>query len=472
MPANQMQKSQAMKTPNERRRKITKKTQAKMKKMAESLNKAMKAMKAMKKDPAPAWISGGSSSKPRQGKVLRKPAAARKGTQQASKHGFKLLQSRDRRSGARKATPYTPKHQQPKGPKFQLRTSTSKATMNLEKLTKMSEKQLVAYAWANGHLDKHQACNHCGAKSLGPLKLKPGGKTYARRCGSKRCRKWVFPHAAHPILSVGSGISYMPLRTQMAILFCAAWGFPQKFVPAMIDGLDSPKGVERIYKSWRSLLAIYVKAKQSNIRYGTRPSEAASSSHKQPMDEIEADEAVFRKKDLPDNEVQWQEYTGTKRRGDRSSLVLDERSAKASRSSRADLNGRAVPPPMSKSEWIDIRDKRCGDNTLMHTDGAPAYREQRPGTRHDSVRHSYKGKQRPEYTKVTTHCDLNGNEFKAVAGTQSLDGWWAHGKRACHGVQAQCEDKVADHIREAQWQHWTGDGDRWLEAGRVISWTP
>jgi hypothetical protein len=79
---------------------------------------------------------------------------------------------------------------------------------------------------------------------------------------------------------------------------------------------------------------------------------------------------------------------------------------------------------------------------------------------------------KPEYAKHVTHTDEDGNSYDAVAGTQSLDGWWGHGKEACKGVNARYSVKVEDHLREEQWRHWVGDGDRWAEAGRVLSWTP
>ena len=56
--------------------------------------------------------------------------------------------------------------------------------------------------------------------------------------------------------------------------------------------------------------------------------------------------------------------------------------------------------------------------------------------------------------------------------TQSLDGWWGHCKKACSTVNAGFQDSVDDHVREAQWRHWTGDRDRWEAAADVISWLP
>ena len=109
---------------------------------------------------------------------------------------------------------------------------------------------------------------------------------------------------------------------------------------------------------------------------------------------------------------------------------------------------------------------------MGHADGAPAYKSCAPGQLHDSVRHSQSKGRKPEYAKAVVHADENGNSYGSVAGTQSLDGWWGHGKRATRGVNARYEDKVDDHFREEQWRHWMGDADRWVEAGHVISWVP
>ena len=46
------------------------------------------------------------------------------------------------------------------------------------------------------------------------------------------------------------------------------------------------------------------------------------------LDEIEADAATFRKIDCNNGEVNWLEYDGLKRRGDRTSLVLERNTNK------------------------------------------------------------------------------------------------------------------------------------------------
>ena len=158
---------------------------------------------------------------------------------------------------------------------------------------------------------------------------------------------------------------------------------------------------------------------------------------------------------------------GLKRRGDRKSLALHKRAAASSTSARAE-NGRAVPPPMSKPEWVKLRGKHVGRRSLGHADGAPAYKSHGKGQKRDAVPHSGKNK---AFTKITAHDD-DGKKVLAVAGTQCLDGWWSHGKKATFGVNARYPDQVEAHIRAEQWQHWLGNEDRWAAAGKVISWIP
>ena len=40
----------------------------------------------------------------------------------------------------------------------------------------------------------------------------------------------------------------------------------------------------------------------------------------------------------------------------------------------------------------------------------------------------------------------------ALAGTQSLDGWWGHAKK-CVGLNAD-DEQIAMHVHEQQWRHW------------------
>ena len=59
-----------------------------------------------------------------------------------------------------------------------------------------------------------------------------------------------------------------------------------------------------------------------------------------------------------------------------------------------------------------------------------------------------------------------------VAGTQCLDGWWKSAKRGLGATNARFDDAVERRVREIQWRHWVGDGDRWEAAAAVISYVP
>ena len=431
-------------------------------KLAALAIKAMKANKAKKL--APAWVSGGSSSRPRLGKPLKGKTIKEKGLrgpQQAAKKGTALLKSRKSKLPVKRSVPYVPVHQQSGDPRRETRKTTEKAETKLQTLLNMKELALIKMMWRQGHLDKMKVCPKCKKGKLGILKKHKG--VYKQRCGRKACNLLIVPHFGSPVFTVGRGNRFIPLSKQAGILFCAVWGVQQSMVPALIEDVGH-KRVDEVYKSWRNVAKNYVKGVQAKTKFGT-PGGGA-----QPHDEYEVDEAVVRKEDIEDNQVQWQEVVGLKRRGDRKSLVVHKRAASKSVSSRAE-NGRAVPPPQSKEEWNKLRKKHVGHNALCHPDGAPAYKAQdkAKGQLHDSVSHSGKNK---AYTKVTTHVDAEGEEFKSVAGTQSLDGWWTHAKRATHGVNARYAGQVEAHIHTEQWQHWEGNDDRWVAAGVVLSWIP
>ena len=184
------------------------------------------------------------------------------------------------------------------------------------------------------------------------------------------------------------------------------------------------------------------------------------------LDEVEADAAVFRKRDIDEVQVKWQEYHGMKRRGDRESLALDEtHDATSSRGKR----GWAVPPPTSKAQWEKIRGQRVGQGVLVHKDGAQAYDKPPEGIYVDSAPHSGKN---ASYAKTSVQELADGSSHRSVSGTQSLDGGWKHIKKNVSPTLAQASALVDHKVREAQWRHWIGNGDRWLAAGELISFVP
>jgi hypothetical protein len=420
-----------------------------------------------KKPAAPAWVSGGSSEKPRIGKpyVGARTKHAREGPTQKSGATRLRIRVAYKKPAVAAKVPYVPAHQQKEsGPHFQVRDSASKAKVRLETIMRRSELQNAKCMWKMGHLSKLTCCGKC----KGPLKpVAYRCKQLVRKCRRKKCGKYNKIQEGSPVFWASKGISFVSLKQQACMLHCAAWNVPQSLVPSLIEGIQR-KSVDHMYKNFRKLIQQYVIGKQESIKFG-QP--AGSVDVSVPLDECEWDEAVFRKEDKPHHQVEWTEYAGGKRRGDRASLFFKKRRAANSMSTRSE-NGRACPPPMTRDEWVEIRDARVGAGALSHTDGAPAYISQREGARHDSVSHNHKHGKKPEYTKVTTHTDLAGRKVQAVGGTQCLDGWWTHGKRAIFGTKAGNHDGVDAHVRAEQWRHWIGSQDRWEALGAVIQWIP
>ena len=157
----------------------------------------------------------------------------------------------------------------------------------------------------------------------------------------------------------------------------------------------------------------------------------------------------------PHYKVQWIEYVGMKRRGDPSSLYLEERDAKQSKSTRKPTGG-SCPPPYTREEFLDLARRKITTGAHQHTDGAQAYAVDLPGVVRDKVKHK-----KNEFTKP-------GAVPGTWAGTQSLDGWWGHAKKACVGVNAQAQNALSNHVHEAQWRHWTLQADKWLECGALL----
>lgn len=313
-----------------------------------------------------------------------------------------------------------------------------------------------------GHLVATKRCYHCGEGKLGLVMLRGQSKVVSRRCTRKVCQRFCPLHHGHPIFNAVGGPSSRPLNIQAAVLHCAVWGVPVSNFSTLIPDV-SRKQATRIYSEWRRQVALYVEAHQANIRFGSNKSNV--------LDEIEVDEAVFRKSNVGGNAVQWHEFVGAKRRGDPSSLVLHRRPAGNSVSLRAVACRRhAVPPPKSKSEWNRIRDAHVGEGTLVHSDGSLAYRNPPSGVAHDHVNHGSSERRRPQFSGKRQHITRSGQPYQSVGGTQSIDGWWTWAKKATAGVRACDDTRVEHHIREAQWRHWIGTAERWSASGAVLSW--
>lgn len=201
----------------------------------------------------------------------------------------------------------------------------------------------------------------------------------------------------------------------------------------------------------------FVEVKQESGVFGHAV--PASSSQDDPLDGFEVDETCLRKRDVGENMVEWNEYVGMKRRGDPESLYLEQRDVERSRSQRKP-NGGASPPPYTKEEWLNLANKKVRPGALQHSDGAKAYQQNIEGVQRDYVSHSFRG-HGPEFVKSSSASST------ALAGTQSLDGWWGHAKKNLTGL-ASDSDKIGPAMREAQWRHWFAESDKMVAAGTVV----
>jgi hypothetical protein len=62
--------------------------------------------------------------------------------------------------------------------------------------------------------------------------------------------------------------AHFTLTKQSAVLHCVARGVPQKVVPALIEDVGR-KAVDRVYLSWRAVLAKHISAEQESTRFGS-----------------------------------------------------------------------------------------------------------------------------------------------------------------------------------------------------------
>ena len=177
---------------------------------------------------------------------------------------------------------------------------------------------------------------------------------------------------------------------------------------------------------------------------------------------------------------------------------------------------------MTVQEWRSIQDKRVGAGSLVHSDGAAAYRKCNTGVAHDWVNHGSGTRKKAVYTKTFVHKRPSGKtvakggtqsfalgrplsdqsgwqaqaprscrEVEFVArenasmvcrcwgrlcagplGGQGLDGLWGHLKKNAVGVNARHAAAVDRHLHEAQWWHWCGFKDKWAAAGEVLAFAP
>ena len=161
---------------------------------------------------------------------------------------------------------------------------------------------------------------------------------------------------------------------------------------------------------------------------------------------------------------------GMKLRGQRSTLILQERDVDTSCNRRP--SGKASPPPLTKSECVRLAGKHIHPKSIWHVDGAQAYPaalKHALGAEMDSVNHSRPQKNGgPQWTKFCKHKIPSKGVKQVLAGTCSLDGLWTWMKKSLHGVSAQRKKAVELRVREFQWKHWNQQQNLWRMIGDVM----
>ena len=113
----------------------------------------------------------------------------------------------------------------------------------------------------------------------------------------------------------------------------------------------------------------------------------------------------------------------------------------------------------TRKKWLALAKKKVRSGSLQHSDGAKAYQQNLDGVERDYVSHSTRG-DGPHFVAASS---VHG----ALAGTQSLDGWWGHAKKNCVGLNAD-DEQIARHVHEQQWRHWFAESDKFEAGGTVI----
>ena len=153
-------------------------------------------------------------------------------------------------------------------------------------------------------------CPHCADGKVGPLTERVG-RGWAHRCRKKGCQRFVYPHYAHPVFTCGDGQSWVSLKTQALVLFCAVVGLSHTHVHHVLGA--SRKLVDVIYSRLHEARKTYVEEKQRNMIFGR---ENAAE-----WVDVEADEVTLRKQEITDDNgaqaIEWEQWGGLVERGRR-----------------------------------------------------------------------------------------------------------------------------------------------------------
>lgn len=417
------------------------------------------------------------SAKKGKERLLRKLATMKaskpksmKSMESVMKKCMKLKQPRP----SKDQVPYVPKRQMVDDHN-KARLANQKWCMSFSKLASMTELETINHLTKVGILEKRKVCPACGHGSLTGL-TKDRMRGWVQRCRSRRCHKFILPHAFHPIFNVPWGKNHISLNSQAQILFCLVSGVEAS--KAHILTGSSHKAVDNLLMRWLGTVSAFVEHEQSKIRLGGADE----------WTECEADEVTIRgKKDQSGKKVTWHQYCGILRRGDRRSLILHRMH---SRTTSVKIHGKGMgsrvsPGPITKVEWKKIANRYLkNQKVLLHTDGARAYRfEKIAGVITDFVKHK---RPRPVYSALWCH-SLPRDQKKAHAlakhkgevdkvwvkkGTQIIDCVWKLLRKNGVPQNVKADASPIDRrVREWQWRHWNAEVDKWAALGPICTYS-
>ncbi|CAK0905113.1 unnamed protein product, partial [Prorocentrum cordatum] len=352
---------------------------------------------------------------------------------------------------------------------------------------------------------KGAKCPYCQIGMLGPLKdhgKKKGGWTHT--CSSDCCRRFLMPHAFHPIFKCGAGSSGGRLADQAAVLFCAVALCSQTSARLLLK--NNHEMTEGIYSALYAARAKYVNSHEKNI----------SSGHDQDGNalewgDVEADEVDVAKGEGPNagprtqKPIIWEQWGGIVQRGNPRSLALFRLKPEKAK--------RRAPGPglIRKRDWAPMASKWLKHRrAILHADGARSYKIKVDGVLHDWVVHKKKrvrvgGKWawlKPAFTKIRyrdvpdqskpsgtkrlwVKCgtqvidrawgDLRKAVGKGIAktvlpGAGKVGGWHAlrFGEAAQRDMRSCCSLSGLCKVRSFQWTYWNRGSDLWLATGQML----
>ena len=354
-------------------------------------------------------------------------------------------------------------------PSSKSRIDRAKWCMNLKTIFTMDDKQLLDHMTDIGILKdwSQKSCPLCNDGLLSNMQyIGPrGGWLY--RCRAVKCRGTITPHRGHPVFTTPKGQDFVPLRDQVAVLFCAVSGLTRSACH-LLTGRNH-KMVEGIYSRLDSARAAFVEKRQASMVFGQNGK----------WHDVEADEVDLRKTTLftdvldPESKnTSWEQWGAIVERGAPGTLVLERL--------RPNITKARAPGPgaMRKRDWQPIALKYIkGRSVVLHTDGAKAYRMKVPAVIHDNVVHAKKrclvgGKVvwiKPCFTKVVTHTLPDGKTLRVKAGTQIVDRFWRHLRSFLEGNSLKVNSAVIRaRVRSAQWVYWYRNEDLWAHTGKLL----